>query len=165
VLDDRPVGLAVTRRRFPPRAYVVGLDRGKIFALEYNPSVFAVVDTILTRAGANFIALSPDELTAYISGGNDRVMVVGLDQGFVEREIPVGGEPLGLDVSPDGRYVLVANSASDSVSLIETDRRIVIDEIPVGLLPTDALFVSNTRAYVALQGENALAVVDIVRTP
>jgi YVTN family beta-propeller protein len=75
----------------------------------------------------------------------------------------VGSEPLGLDVSPDGRYVLVANSASDSISLIDTDRLVVIDELTVGSLPTDALFVSNTRAYVVLQGDNALAVVDIFR--
>jgi YVTN family beta-propeller protein len=163
VLDDRPVGLAVTQKRFPPRAYVVGLDRGKVFTIEFDPSSFAVIDTIVTRPGANFIALSPDESKAYISAGRSRVVAVALDRGFVEREIPVGEEPLGIDVSPDGRFVLVANSASDTVSLIETDRQIVIDEIPVGALPTDVLFVSNTRAYAALQGENALAVIDIVR--
>lgn len=163
VLDDRPAGLAITRNRFPPRAYVVGLDRGKIFTLEFNPSSFAVVDTIRTREGASFIALSPDESTAYVSGGGNRVMAVNLDQGFVQREIPVGSEPLGLDVSPDGRYVLVANSASGSVSLIETDRNIVVDDLPVGDLPSDVLFVSDTRAYVALLGDNALAVINLVR--
>lgn len=163
VLDDRPVGLAITQHRTPPRAYVVGLDRGKVFTIEFDPSNFAVIDTIVTRPGANFIALAPDETTAYISAGRDRVLAVALDRGFIEREIPVGDEPLGIDVSPDGRLVLVANSASDTVSLIETDRQIVIDEIPVGSLPTDVLFVSNTRAYAALQGDNALAVIDIIR--
>lgn len=162
VLDDHPAGLAITRHRYPPRAYVVGMGRGKVFALQFDPSNFAVVDTILTRAGASFIALTPDESIAYISGGGNRVMAVNLDQGIVQREIPVGSEPLGLDVSPDGRYVLVANSSSDSISLIETDRQVVVDEISVGSLPTDVLFVSNTRAYVALQGDNALAVINLV---
>jgi YVTN family beta-propeller protein len=163
VLDDRPAGLAVTRNRFPPRAYVVGLDRGKIFTLEFNPSNFAVVDTIRTREGASFIALSPDESIAYVSGGENRVLAVNLEQGFVQREIPVGGEPLGLDVSPNGRYVLVANSASGSVSLIETNRNIVVDDLNVGHQPSDVLFVSDTRAYVALLGDNALAVVNLVQ--
>jgi YVTN family beta-propeller protein len=162
VLDDRPAGLAITRHRFPPRAYVVGLDRGKIFTLEFDPSNFAVVDTILTKEGASFIALSPDESTAYVSGGRNRVLVVNLNQGFVQREIPVGSEPLGLDVSPDGRYVLVANSESGSVSLIETARNIVVDDLSVGESPTDVLFVSDNRAYVALLGDNALAVVNLV---
>jgi YVTN family beta-propeller protein len=162
VLDDRPAGLVVTRNRFPTRAYVVGHERGKLFALDFNPSSFSVVDTLLMRPGASFIRLSPDESTAYVSA-DDRVLVVRLDAGLVEREIPVGGEPLGLDVSPDGRFVIVANSASNSISLIDTQRLIVVDEITAGLGPTDVLFVSGSRAYVTLQGENALAVVNILR--
>ena len=163
VLDDRPAGLAMTRNRFPPRAYVVGYDRGKVYSIEFNPSVFAVVDTLLTLPGASFIALGPDERTAYISAGNNKVVALDLDPGFVRREIPVGTDPLGLDVSPDGRYVMVANSGSASVSLIETDRMIVVDDVTVGSLPIDVLWVSNGRAYVVLQGDNALAVVDVVR--
>ena len=162
VLDDRPAGLVVTRRRFPTRAYVVGHDRGKLFAFDFNPSSFTIVDSLITRPGASFIRLSPDESTAYVSADN-RVLVVGLDSGLVEREIPVGSEPLGLDVSPDGRYVLVANSGSSSISLIDTERLIVVDEITAGLGPTDVLFVSGSRAYVTLQGENALAVIQLDR--
>ena len=75
----------------------------------------------------------------------------------------MGADPLGLDVTPDGAYVLVANSGSASVSLIETDRLIVVDEVTVGSLPIDVLWVSNTRAYVVLQGDNSLAVVDLIR--
>jgi YVTN family beta-propeller protein len=163
ILDQRPAGLAVTKRRFPPRAYVVGFDRGKIYSLEYNPSTFTIVDSVRTREGASFIALSPDEETAYVSTGGNRVVAIDLASGFVKREIPVGSEPLGLDVSPDGAFVMVANSTSDSVSLIETDRLIVVDEITVGAIPIDVQFVSDNRAYVSLQGDNALAVVDIER--
>jgi len=163
VLDDRPAGLAMTRERFPPRAYVVGFDRGKIYSIEFNPSTFSIVDTLLTLPEASFIALAPDERTAYVSAGSHRVVAVDLEPGFVRREIPVGSDPLGLDVTPDGRYVLVANSGSASVSLIETDRMIVVDEVTVGSLPIDVLWVSNNRAYVVLQGDNALAVVDLIR--
>jgi YVTN family beta-propeller protein len=163
VLDDRPAGLAITHQRFPARAYVVGYDRGKIYSLEFNPSVFTVVDTLLTVPGASFIALSPDERSAYVSAGSHKVVAMDLDPGFVRREIPVGSDPLGLSVSPNGAYVLVANSGSASVSLIETDRLIVVDEVTVGSLPIDVLWVNNTRAYVVLQGDNALAVVDLVR--
>jgi YVTN family beta-propeller protein len=163
VLDDRPAGLALTRDRFPPRAYVVGFDRGKIYSIEYNPSIFTVVDTLLTLPEASFITLSPNERTAYVSAGSHHVVVVDLDPGFVRREIPVGADPLGLDVSPDGAYLLVANSGSASISLIETDRLIVVDEVTVGSLPIDVLWVSNQRAYVVLQGDNALAVVDLIR--
>jgi YVTN family beta-propeller protein len=161
ILDERPAGLVVTKRRFPPRAYVVGFDRGNVYSLEYNPSTFTIVDSMRTREGASFIALSPDEETAYVSTGGNRVVAIDLASRFVKREIPVGSEPLGLDVSPDGAYVMVANSTSDSVSLIDTDRLIVADEITVGAIPIDVQFVSNRRAYVSLQGDNALAVVDI----
>ncbi len=165
VLDDRPAGLAVTRHSLPERAYVVGIDRGKIYEIEFDPSRVAVTDSVVTETGASFIDLSPvNESIAYVSSSErDRVLEVDLGAGIVTRLISVGSAPLGLEVSPDGRFVVVANSESNSASLIDTEQGITIDELTVGSGPTDVLFTSNTRVYVTLQGEDGIAVLDLVQ--
>jgi YVTN family beta-propeller protein len=113
------------------------------------------------------IALAPDERTLYASNdARDEVLVINLDGAFVEQSIRVGDGPLGLDVSPDGRFVMVANSTGASVSLIDTERRLTVAEIRVGLsgasAPLDVLFVGPRTAYVTLQGEPGVAVVRVL---
>ena len=49
--------------------------------------------------------------------------------------IPVGAEPHGLAVAPDGRKLYVANGASDTVSVIDTATNTVIGS-PI-VIPVD----------------------------
>ena len=46
-------------------------------------------------------------------------------------EIPVGREPFGLAFSPDGRRAFVANAQSREVSVIDTARHRLIQNIAV----------------------------------
>jgi YVTN family beta-propeller protein len=163
VFEGRPTGLVVTRRRTPERAYVVLLE-GRLLEIEFSPTRVAVIDSWDLEPGAGFVALAPaDERTAYVSSTEqNKVLEINLN-GFVTRSFSVGNAPLGLDVSPDGRYVVVANSGSDSVSLISLARGIVVDELTVGLAPTDVLFTSYSRLYVTLQGEGGVAALELVR--
>ncbi|MGD8395048.1 MAG: YncE family protein [Candidatus Eiseniibacteriota bacterium] len=169
VLDDRPAGLAMTRHSTPQRAYVVGAERGKIFELEFDPSRVVISDSLLTgEPQAGSIVLSPvDETMAYVSVSNDgggKVLEVDLSAGIVRRSFSVGSRPLGLDIDPDGRYVVVANHLSRSLSLIDIERGIVILDLSVlGHAPTDVLFTSDRRLYVSLQDEPGLAVLDLAR--
>lgn len=91
--------------------------------------------------------------------------------------IPVGIDPVGIAVRPDGMEAWVANHVSDSISVIDTrpesptylqviatvqdyDRRTKatrFDE-PVGIA-----FASNAKAYVSLSSENQIAVIDVQR--
>jgi len=49
--------------------------------------------------------------------------------------IPVGGDPVGVAVSPDGSTVYVTHSQGNNVSVIDTATNTVVDTIPVGSFP------------------------------
>ena len=99
------------------------------------------------------------------------VSVVDLAAGRQLRQIPVGLHPCGLAATPDGRYVLVANANSDSVSVIESHGDCVVETI--GMRPDEKLlFGSAANAvavggdgrtlYVSNGGNNAVALIKLV---
>ena len=106
----------------------------------------------------------------------DTVDVVDRVTRRVVARIKVGVDPVSLAIRPDGKEVWVSNHISDSVSVIDNDRKsptylhvvATVQDInpktkatrfdePVGIA-----FASNAKAYVALSSENAIAVVDVV---
>lgn len=106
---------------------------------------------------------------------NHSLDVIEKNSKKVVRQIPVGIEPVGLAIRPDGSELWVANHVSDSVSIIDispdslTRFQIVhtlqdfdqktkatrFDE-PVGIV-----FANNQKAYVSLSSENEIAVIDV----
>jgi len=68
--------------------------------------------------------------------------------GPVVASIPVGGEPSDVTVSPDGSRVYVTNLLSDSMSVIDTVSRTVVDTVLVPGASTVALMPDGRKAYV-----------------
>ena len=127
--------------------------------------------------------MSPHAAPIAFSGGRvfvantpaDTVDVIDASTRKIHARIPVGVDPVGLAMRPDGKELWVANHVSDSVSVIDTDfdsptyfqvvatvqdfdpttRATRFDE-PVGIA-----FANNQKAYVALSSENAIAVVNV----
>lgn len=96
------------------------------------------------------------------------VSVVDLSKGKVVAEIVVGLHPSGLDVSPDGRYVVVANANSDTVSVLSTDSLAVVETVSArldksllfGSAPNDVLFgAAGRRLFVSNGTNNAVAAI------
>ncbi len=96
------------------------------------------------------------------------VTVIDLAGGKVKTEVLVGLHASALAVSPGGRYVLVANSGSDTLNVIETATDRVIEKIWARQTPADlfgaqpnALAFDSTgrRLYVCNGTQNAVAVV------
>lgn len=106
---------------------------------------------------------------------NNTVEVIELSSKSIHRIVPVGIEPVGLAVRPDGKELWVTNHVSDSVSIIDLDphsptRLQIIHTIsdfdpktkstrfdePVGVV-----FADDTKAYVSLSSENQIAVIDV----
>jgi YVTN family beta-propeller protein len=90
------------------------------------------------------IARSPDAATLYISSGaSHSITVVGLapdpTHPTVRATIPVSGYPHGLAVTPDGKYVVVANTTGKTLSVIETSSNRVVATILGEQYPNDAL--------------------------
>jgi YVTN family beta-propeller protein len=76
--------------------------------------------------------------------------------------IPVGNNPYGIAVSPDGTRAYVCNYASHSVSVIETATNRVLTNISVGTGPTGiAVSPDGTRAYVSNQGSFTVSVIEM----
>ena len=96
---------------------------------------------------------------------NGTVTVVQLAD-FSSRQVTVGRAPSSLAVSPDGTTVAVANSHSDSVSLIDSvtlhTSTVAIRTFPDGLLGTVPVSVTfsadGRRLYVAAALNNAVVV-------
>jgi YVTN family beta-propeller protein len=77
-------------------------------------------------------------------------------------DLPRYKTPLNLALAPDGRELLVACEASDSVIVVDARRRTVVDEIPVGGQPNDIAFGPDGRhAFVSNRLDDSVAVIDV----
>src|SRR5262245_12257626 len=85
--------------------------------------------------------------------------------------VAVGDHPTGLAVSPDGREVMVADANSDQVSIVAVNAdgtlapavNVTLHGAPgeaTGSTPDAVTYDGTSRAYVALAGDNAVAVLD-----
>lgn len=100
------------------------------------------------------------------------VYEVSLDEGHTVAMIPVGLQPCDLLLVDDSHLLLCANANSDSVTWIDTTTKTALfdltlkpdTKLPFGSMP-NALAASpdGKCLYVALAGNNAIAVVDISR--
>ncbi|MCA9008209.1 MAG: bifunctional YncE family protein/alkaline phosphatase family protein [Planctomycetaceae bacterium] len=120
-----------------------------------------------TGAAGRGIAVRVDPVRHIASEGS--VSVVDLETGQVTAEILVGLHPSSITTTPDGRFVVVANANSDSLSVIDIASNQVIETIsarpnpdfPFGSSPNAHVFSSDgTRLYVANGTNNAIAVFD-----
>jgi YVTN family beta-propeller protein len=100
------------------------------------------------------VAIAPDKSKAYLSAsGSDEVAILDLNRviaaarsprhndlindlsvsgSYVLAHVPVGRNPRGIALSPDGRTLYVANRLDDTVSVIDTTARKVTGTIALG---------------------------------
>ncbi|MBI2898205.1 MAG: hypothetical protein HYY06_31940 [Deltaproteobacteria bacterium] len=116
------------------------------------------------------VVLSPDGETAYVSlWAGDAVAVVSLASRTTTGSIPVGKNPESMLITPDAARLLVVNSDSDTLSVIDLASEEVALEVflgawpdaPFGAAPNNlALSDDGTRLFVTASGENAVDVLD-----
>jgi YVTN family beta-propeller protein len=96
------------------------------------------------------------------------VTVIDLEAGRVLREVMVGLHPSAMARAPGGRYLIVANAASDTLSVMDTRSDAVIETISLRWQPKDyfgaspnalAFDPSGRTLYVCHGTQNAVAVV------
>ncbi|HEY1767539.1 MAG TPA: hypothetical protein VGG26_07780 [Terracidiphilus sp.] len=104
---------------------------------------------------------------AYIpNGGSATVTILDVVNVRVDRELPVGQNPVAVAVSPTRNEVYVVNcgapGGSGSVSVIDAEQNAVVATIPVGQRPVSIDVDSGGRlAYVADSASNAVSVIDL----
>jgi YVTN family beta-propeller protein len=75
---------------------------------------------------------------------------------------PVGSVPKVVEVTPDNKYVLVANWCSYTVSVISVELNKVVKTVKIGRYPRGiAINNDSTKAYVAEMGGNRIHVIDL----
>lgn len=112
------------------------------------------------------------DLKAYVGSERDScVEVVDLADKRIAKRIPTGAAPVGMCFNEAQSRLYVANSGSDTISVVDTASDRVVDTIMVR--PTDmhglpgagpngvCLNASETRLYVSLADMNAIGVVDL----
>jgi YVTN family beta-propeller protein len=122
------------------------------------------VTRIPVGKGPEAIDLSPDGKELWTAHSRDGgVSVIDAATGKVAQTFDIGTKRSNrLRFTLDGRLVLVSDLDAGEVIVIDAATRKVVKRLPVGRAPSGILMVPDgSRAYVALTGENALAIVDL----
>ena len=152
-----------------------------------NPALIQVIKQTNSHVG---LAFSPDGNTLYAAGGADDAVYVytkggggftpagSIPLGHLNHGLGIGVRPnaSGLDVSADGRTLVVANNYNDSISVIDTLARVVRYEhdlrpffannegqngAPGGTFPFGVVLKGNNTVYVSCDRDREVVVVDI----
>ena len=145
--------------------YDVVLTGGKAYVSNWGGRRPAA-DSLTGPAGQGTLVRVDAKLHVASEGS---VSVIGLEPGAAAREIIVGLHASALAVSPDGRWVVVANAASDTLSVLDTRTDQVAETIWTRQQPSDlfgaspnalAFDKSGRRLFVCNGTQNAVAVLD-----
>jgi YVTN family beta-propeller protein len=96
------------------------------------------------------------------NSGDGTVSVLEYPSNALAAAIHVGGEPVDVAITPDGKQAWVVDQAGGTVSVIDTKtRRVIAGPIPVGKAPRGiAITPDGSRAYVTNSGDETVTVLD-----
>ena len=100
------------------------------------------------------------------NGGSDTVTVLDVVNVRVDRELPVGHNPVAIAASPTRNEIYVVSSgaapANGSISIIDAEHNAVMAAIPLHRQPASIdLKPDGTLAYIANSGSNSISVLDL----
>ncbi|HEX5159113.1 MAG TPA: YncE family protein [Ktedonobacterales bacterium] len=135
-----PYGLAIS----PDGRYLYASDNltGRLFVVDVQAR--RAVDSVAVGLHPALIARSPDGKTLYVAnGGSHAVSVIDIGDDpahpAVRATVVVTGYPHGIAVTPDGRYIVVADTLGKNLAIIEAQTLKVIATIPGERYPNDVL--------------------------
>ena len=149
--------------------YVVTKDDNSLYIIDlYNKGV---IQQIKLEAEAYTCLLSPTKKELYIScWGCNKVLVFDTENKKIIGAIPVGDHPNELCLTKKGDYLFVANANDNSVSVISTVKRKIVETLVASLFPDAppgsttnglALSADEKKLFVANADNNCLAVFDV----
>ena len=137
----------------------------------FEPARLAAVLLALSLVGCrpHDFPQYPSNYREYVyvtNGGSDTVSVLDVVNVRVDRELPVGHDPVAVAASPTRNEIYVVNSgaapANGSLSVIDAEHNAVVATIPLHRQPLSIdLKADGTIAYVANSGSNSVSVVDL----
>lgn len=151
------------------KLFVVTKEAKSLYVFNLNTK--AVEKIIPLGAEAYACKLSNDRNTLYISlWGDKKVLFYDIKSEKIEQEISVGNHPNEMYLTRKGDYLYVANSDDNSVSIINTKTKTVVETLNAALYPDSpsgstsnglALSEDEKTLYIANADNNCLAVFDV----
>lgn len=163
-----PAGIEIDDARH--LLYIVTKDNNSLYI--YNLATKQLdQQPIALGAEAYTCLLSPDKKELYISvWGGDKISIFNTQQKAIVGQVDVGDNPNDMCLTKNGRYLFVANANDNSVSIINSKERKVIETLTASLYPdapegstTNSLALSpdEKTLYIANADNNCLAVFDV----
>jgi YVTN family beta-propeller protein len=151
------------------KLYVVTKEDNSLYIIDLITK--KILKRVLLAGEAYTCKLSPDKKTLYIScWGCDVVYFFDTQSATIKNKVPVGDNPNDIVVTKNGALLYVANANDNSVSVIDTKEKKVIEVLNTALYP-DAPSGSTSNAiglsadekilYVANADNNCLSVFDV----
>ncbi len=148
--------------------YTVTKEDSALYIL--NPKTRGITSKVKLPAEAYSCLLSPDEKTLYISiWGGEQVVFYDTETQQLSN-ITVGSHPNELLLNKKGNWLFVANANDNSVAIINTATRKIVETVTTALYPTHltgsttnglALSADEKTLYIANADNNCLAVFDV----
>ena len=147
-----PTGLAIDSKRH--RLYTVTKENNSLYILDLKTKL--VIKQIPLTAEAYQCVLSPNGNQLYISlWGADQVGVFDIPSEKMTKLISVGDNPNDLLLTKNGETLYVTNGNDNTVAVINTEKKTVIETIQTSLYP-NAPTGSNPNAIALSDDEKTL---------
>ncbi len=135
--------------------------KGRVLVVNAKTGALATnQQTPVTNHNATF---SPDGSEIWTSQMTDagKVLVYDASNMSLKKTIDVGMDPAEVTMSADGKYAFVANSKSNTVTVIRLSDKTVAKTIPVGAGPIGAWPGANNKMYVDNETGKSLSIIDV----
>ena len=162
-----PTGITVNKNN--TRLYTVTKDDSSLYVIDLPTK--KILHKVQLPAIAYSCMLSSDEKTLYVSlWGGKKVALINTLNPAITSSINTGDHPNELLLNKKGTYLFVANANDNTVSVINTVTKKVIESISTTLYPTIlagsttnglALSDDEKTLYIANADNNCLAVFDV----
>ena len=162
-----PTGLDIDDKT--ERLYVVTKENNSLYIIDLRTK--QVTKQIPLSAEAYTCLLSPDHNLLYISiWGGSKLFVFDIKREIITDSINVARNPNDICITKNGKYVFVANSIDNTVSVIDAATKKVIETLNAALYAdapsgsttnSVALSADNKTLYIANADNNCLAVFDV----
>jgi len=150
---------------------LVGYTEGLVLV---DPASGDVLSRLDTQGTPGVLAVTPDGRKVYVAHTEGNVAVVDADSFSVTSVVPVDREALGIAISADGDWLVVANTGDlegdpsfgipptpgNTVTVIDTSNDSVASTLTVGEGPA-AILMQGDKAYVVNQFSGTVSVIDM----
>src|SRR5258708_31725639 len=111
------------------------------------------------------IGTQASAFTAYVSNEkSNTISVIDTDKFTVVKTIKVGQRPRGIELTKDGKFILVAVGDDDTIQVIDVRTHEIVATLPSG--PDPELFTqdhSGKILYVPNENDNTVTIIDLER--